>query len=44
VRDAGGQHHGYYVTTHNNTVATFKKVFEEAIAVGHLLARPAAGL
>jgi integrase len=35
---------GYYVTTYNNTVATFKKVFEEAIAVGHLLASPAARL
>jgi len=35
---------GYFVTTYNNTVATFKKVFEEAIAVGHLLASPAAGL
>ena len=35
---------GYYVTTYNNTVATFKKIFEEAIAVGYLLASPAARL
>lgn len=32
---------GYHVTTFNNTVATFKKVFEEAVAIGQLLISPA---
>jgi len=36
-----GNIRGFYVGTYNNTVATFKKIFEEAVEAGHLLASPA---
>ena len=32
---------GYYTGTYNNTVATMKHVFEEAVDAGHLLSNPA---
>jgi len=35
---------GYHTTTYNNTIATLKHIFEEAISVGRLLVNPAAKL
>jgi integrase len=35
---------GYHTTTYNNTVATLKHIFAEAIAAGHLLTSPAGRL
>jgi integrase len=35
---------GYHVTTYNNTIGVFKRILQDAVESGHLLANPAAKL